>query len=462
MYWSIGHLLNVQAKVLITTGLVIAIAAAHAGTGQIRTRLIALIDRIGAALARPGWRVLACVGLIAAGYFAMRWPEASTAIVVRTLAVGAFLAGAVGLLDVIGSVRWTEEAPAPYQRGLRRAVTGVTLGVAACSVTLFFGGLAFARGLRAPDNDAPSMAETGCNDHLELCDRRLDEVVFAGTHNSMAASRDDFYFPRHIGGIGAQLAGGVRAFLIDLHYGSPSEASAIVRTDFRSEGERELAEADLTPSERAAALRTIEMAGAGSSSGSDVYLCHAMCELGAAPAEPAFREIHDFLRENPNEVVVLVIEDHVEPADAMRALDRGGLADRALSWAPGQPLPTLGEMIEQDRNVVVLVEKHGGAAPWYIKAFELLQETPYAFAGAERVLLRPVPRGRRQPDAAGQPLDHDRPARPDGSRPRSTTAACCSGGPSAAPRNATGSRTSSPSTSTAPATSSPSSTSSTG
>ena len=323
----------------------------------------------------------------------MRWPEASTAIVVRTLAVGAFLAGAVGLLDVIGSVRWTEEAPVPYQRGLRRAVTGVTLGVAACSVTLFFGGLAFARGLRAPDNDAPSMAEAGCNGHLELCDRRLDEVVFAGTHNSMAASRDGFLAARHYGGIGAQLASDVRAFLIDLHYGSPSEVTTMVRTDFQSEGERTLADSDLTPRERAAALRTIEMAGAGSSSGSDVYLCHAVCEIGASPAEPAFREIHDFLRQNPNEVVVLVIEDHVDPEDAIRVLERGGLADRALSWAPGQPLPTLGEMIEQDRNVVVLVEKNGGAAPWYIPAFELLQETPYAFAAPDEFSCEQSSRG---------------------------------------------------------------------
>ena len=130
------------------------------------------------------------MALIAAGYFAIRWPEASTAIVVRTLAVAAFLVGAVGLLDVIGSVQWTEEAS-----GAVPAVAGgvpscgVTLGIAACSVTLFFGGLSFFRAMRAPHTDQPAMAESGCNGHVELCDRRLDEVVFAGTHNSMAACR---------------------------------------------------------------------------------------------------------------------------------------------------------------------------------------------------------------------------------------------------------------------------------
>ena len=48
---------------------------------------------------------------------------------------------------------------------------------------------------------------------------RLDEVVLAGTHNSMAASADGWLAARQTGGVGAQLAGGVRAFLLDLHYG---------------------------------------------------------------------------------------------------------------------------------------------------------------------------------------------------------------------------------------------------
>ena len=50
---------------------------------------------------------------------------------------------------------------------------------------------------------------------------------------------------RHQGGIGAQLASGVRAFLVHLHYGA--RVQDLVRTDFRSEAEEELAKADLSP-----------------------------------------------------------------------------------------------------------------------------------------------------------------------------------------------------------------------
>ena len=107
-----------------------------------------------------------------------------------------------------------------------------------------------------------------------------------------------------------------------------------------------------------------------------MYLCHLYCEFGATPAVDEFRLVHDFLRENPNEVVVLVLEDFVDPADAIAVLERSGLAARG-SWRPGEPLPTLGEMIERGDNVLVLVENDGGSEPWYIPAYDMLQDTPY-------------------------------------------------------------------------------------
>jgi hypothetical protein len=66
----------------------------------------------------------------------------------------------------------------------------------------------------------------------------------------------------------------------------------------------------------------------------------------------------------------------------MRALERGGLARYALEWAPGDPLPTLREMIDRRRNIVVLAENEGGAAPWYLPAFDMLQDTPFRFEDA--------------------------------------------------------------------------------
>ena len=86
------------------------------------------------------------------------------------------------------------------------------------------------------------MASVGCNGSLELCDRRLDEVVFAGTHNSMAASaRELARRPADRAGSGRSSTAGVRAFLIDLHYGGRSGDR--IRTDVRSESDMEALDA---------------------------------------------------------------------------------------------------------------------------------------------------------------------------------------------------------------------------
>ena len=111
-----------------------------------------------------------------------------------------------------------------------------------------------------------------------------------------------------------------------------------------------------------------------------LYLCHNFCELGATPAADAFRDIHDWLAENPNEVIILDIEDHVSGQDAVRELEKSGLADLAYRWTPGTPMPTLGHMIETKHNVLVMAENRGGVTPWYLDAYKsVLQETPYRF-----------------------------------------------------------------------------------
>jgi hypothetical protein len=378
VFWSATHLINVQAKVAITIGTVLALAAAQTGTGQIRTRLAMLRQRVGSLLAMPAWRAVACLAAIAAGYFAMRWPEASTSIVIRVAAFLAFVAGAIGMLDLLGSVNWGVDGGAQFQRRGRQVAIGMTAAVSITSTVMLFGGLAFVRAVQAPKVAHAAMADVGCNGHIELCDKPLDEVVFAGTHNSMAASWQGFLVPSQRGGIGAQLANGVRAFLLDLHYGA--HVHDLVRTDLRSEAKTTLGWANLSADERAATENVLALAsGVPPDAERKVYLCHLKCELGATPAVEELRELHDYLRENPNEVVVLVLEDFVDPVDGVAVLERSGLAKHAWSWEPGEPVPTLGDMIQRGKNVLVLVENDGGAEPWYIPAYNILQDTPYRF-----------------------------------------------------------------------------------
>jgi len=242
-------------------------------------------------------------------------------------------------------------------------------------VTLLFGGLAFARALRSPSTDQPEISETGCNGSHDSCDRTLAEVMLAGTHNSMAATADDFFGANQTAGVGTQLASGIRAFMLDLHYGV--ERDAFVRSDFRSRTDKEES-SQLNPVESALTGGVVAYLGPPSDE-RQVYLCHSYCELGATRAVDTFRVIDDYLRENPNEVIVLILEDYVDPVDAVEALKKSGLGRHALRWDPGEPLPTLREMIERKRNVLVLVENEGGAEPWYVPAFEALEETPYRF-----------------------------------------------------------------------------------
>src|SRR5215213_9852050 len=64
----------------------------------------------------------------------------------------------------------------------------------------------------------PDAGKMRCNGLAELCDRRVDQVTFAGTHNSMSASQDGWYAANQQDGIPAQLRRGIRALLIDTQY----------------------------------------------------------------------------------------------------------------------------------------------------------------------------------------------------------------------------------------------------
>src|SRR5688572_1750021 len=64
----------------------------------------------------------------------------------------------------------------------------------------------------------PDAEKLRCNGLAQLCDRRVDQVTFAGTHNSMAASKEGWYAANQLDGIPARLRAGIRALLIDTQY----------------------------------------------------------------------------------------------------------------------------------------------------------------------------------------------------------------------------------------------------
>jgi hypothetical protein len=192
-----------------------------------------------------------------------------------------------------------------------------------------------------------------CNQQASHCDRPFNEVVIAASHNSMSAASLDWVLPNQAVAIPEQLAAGVRGLMIDTHYGRLRD-DGVVETD--DEGN---VPQDVGPR--------------------STYLCHVYCELGATRLVPAFREIRHFLRERPNNVLLINNEDYIDPASFAKAVERSKLSDY-IYRGPTDVWPTLREMIETKQQIVFLADNRGGSIPWYHKTYAgILQETPYSF-----------------------------------------------------------------------------------
>lgn len=75
-------------------------------------------------------------------------------------------------------------------------------------------------------NRASAGVATGCNGDPDLCDLRVDEVIFPSTHNSMSSPLyPGWLFGEQIGTINDQLNAGIRGFLIDTHPRPPRRSS---------------------------------------------------------------------------------------------------------------------------------------------------------------------------------------------------------------------------------------------
>jgi hypothetical protein len=230
-----------------------------------------------------------------------------------------------------------------------------------------------------------STAEVGsavdaCNGHPELCDRRLNEVAFATSHNSMSGGDiPDWMFPNQDKGIPAQLEDGVRGFLIDIHYGVPigDRVKTILDDEVNARAKYEAA---LGKEAVEAAMRIRDRLVGEPTGERDVYLGHGFCELGATRFVDALEKINEFLVLNPGEVIIIAIQDEgVTPQDVAACFERSGL-DRLVYRGPVEPpWPTLREMIASNQRVVVFAENNAEGVPWYHLLFDVCQETPYGF-----------------------------------------------------------------------------------
>ena len=318
--------------------------------------------------------VLRLASLLVIGAFAVASPLdtlAAAAVIGGVLLLALTVYEGVALVAPAGNLARPDDGPLSLNPALALGVGTVLL------VTAGLGAMAVAPRVRADASVAAAMPVLECNGAVALCARALDDITLVGAHNAMgAADNPRWMFPNQDVSIPVLLQKGVRALLLDVHAGHPVQDR--IKTDFQSEDERRKYEAAIGPDAFAAAMRIRDrLVGEGGSTG--LYMCHGFCELGATPFDTALAELRTFLVAHPGEVVLLVIEDYVPPAEIMAAFERQGLGALAYQGPWKRPLPTLGEMVERGQRLVVLGEHITAPVSWYFPAFDLLQETPYTF-----------------------------------------------------------------------------------
>ena len=349
--------------------------------------LDAVRDRLGRwTPTTPRGHVLRSLIVITVGYNLIVHRDAVVPLLVVLAGAYVTYLGVIELLSVIGRSDHRSARSVVGDHLHDRAVTirSHRILLTAIGLVVIVAGLAFFVNARS-HSAAAEAAAMRCNGHTELCDRRLDEVAFAGSHNSMSARRDPgWLFAENDQGIPAQLSYGIRALLMKTHYGIPTgltlTGAPLVVTDQGAELATSIPESSgqLTEEQRrqAAAIATSAQVDPTLR---DVYLCHVNCELGATKFTDALAHIRQFLDANPNEVIMLVIGNYVSDDDTETALRETKLFDRLWNIEPGAAMPTLREMIEARRNILMLAEFDAGQPAWNSPAYGIFQDTPYTF-----------------------------------------------------------------------------------
>jgi len=210
--------------------------------------------------------------------------------------------------------------------------------------------------------DAPRV----CQGSTRLCALRYDELAQLAAHNAMATTSDRFISPVQDPDIIGQLNAGVRALLLDTHHWErPAEiADRLTTSEFSPALRRRLTQA----------LQRVDPYRPG------VWLCHSVCGAGALELTATLRELGSWLRTHSTEVVTLILQDDISPRETRVAFEQAGLTDLLYEPDPDpdQAWPTLGEMTDTGRRLVVFAQRADGPAAWYRNFYRYGMETPFA------------------------------------------------------------------------------------
>jgi len=190
----------------------------------------------------------------------------------------------------------------------------------------------------------PSKRAQLCNGHAELCDRKYGNVTFLGSHDSFAFSGNPFALARtQEVDIKSQLTMGVRMLQAQSHMNN-----------------------------------------------NELHFCHTTCGLfDGGTVEAYLKKVKHFLDRHPNEVLTLVFTnpENLSVSKVWKPIfDKAGFTD--LAYVPPQPVmsrddwPTLGEMIESGKRVVVFLDRGAEsrtdpAVDFILPQFQMLWEDKF-------------------------------------------------------------------------------------
>jgi hypothetical protein len=198
-------------------------------------------------------------------------------------------------------------------------------------------------GLTSGDSSGAASSSTGsgsstgepplCNGSAALCDRPYDQVVFAGTHNSVAATESGFgtLNANQTHPVLRQLEDGIRVLLLDVTY-----------------------------------------------DGEETVLCHGPCSLGSRPHIEVLLELREFMELHSGAIVTIIYQDSVDPADVEADFIEADLVDLTYTYEGGS-WPTLGEMVAAGERLVVTAESGRPPPAWYQHVWDLTFDTPFTF-----------------------------------------------------------------------------------
>jgi hypothetical protein len=338
-------------------------------------------DAVARTPERPVPRAARALGFVALGIAIIA--ERETLLTLALVLLGAYVLylGVAELLRMSLPAEPERTAPARSRRPGRPVAAAAVAALAAVAIVGLFAVAALGGG----EEEEPPVAITECNGFARLCDRPLNEIAFATTHNAMSApDYPGYLFAQQDARMVRQLDAGVRALAFDTHYGR--QAGSRVATSLDPDVSRgELLAEGVSPAAIDAALRLRARILGREQGPRRTWLCHGFCEVGAVGFTAELKEIRDWVVAHPTDVLVFIIEDDITPQDTETAFRESGLLDFVYTGRWGPPWPTLRALIEADQRVVVMGENDPKGVDWYHPAYDVTQETPFHFTSAAQL-----------------------------------------------------------------------------